>query len=137
MTVIMTASGASKAFGNWAIEKVKTRRGAQLVPAFLGVLIFIDDYFNSLAVGQVSRPLTDRYKISRVKLAYFIDSTSAPVTVLTPISSWGSIYNRNVRLYFRSDRNNCLSAIRSFRQNDTVEYVCICGIIISVFSCIV
>ncbi|SHM52756.1 Na+/H+ antiporter NhaC family protein [Gracilibacillus kekensis] len=90
MTVIMTASGGSKAFGDWAIEKVKTRRGAQLVPASLGVLIFIDDYFNSLAVGQVSRPLTDRYKISRAKLAYFIDSTSAPITVVTPISSWGA-----------------------------------------------
>ncbi len=90
LTVIMTASGGSKAFGNWAIEKVKTRRGAQLVPAFLGIIIFIDDYFNSLAVGQVSRPLTDRYKISRAKLAYFIDSTSAPITVVTPISSWGA-----------------------------------------------
>ncbi|WP_058308391.1 Na+/H+ antiporter NhaC family protein [Gracilibacillus massiliensis] len=90
MTVVMTASGGSKAFGDWAIEKVKTRRGAQLVPASLGVLIFIDDYFNSLAVGQVSRPLTDRYKISRAKLAYFIDSTSAPITVVTPISSWGA-----------------------------------------------
>ncbi|SFL43611.1 Na+/H+ antiporter NhaC [Gracilibacillus orientalis] len=90
MTVIMTASGGSKAFGEWAIKKVKTRRGAQLVPSFLGVLIFIDDYFNSLAVGQVSRPLTDRYKISRAKLAYFIDSTSAPITVITPISSWGA-----------------------------------------------
>ncbi|MGP4038475.1 Na+/H+ antiporter NhaC family protein [Gracilibacillus sp. D59] len=90
MTVVMTASGGSKAFGDWSIEKVKTRRGAQLVPSFLGVLIFIDDYFNSLAVGQVSRPLTDRYKISRAKLAYFIDSTSAPITVITPISSWGA-----------------------------------------------
>ncbi|UOQ86754.1 Na+/H+ antiporter NhaC family protein [Gracilibacillus salinarum] len=90
MTVIMTASGGSKAFGDWAIHKVKTRRGAQLVPPILGVIIFIDDYFNSLAVGQVSRPLTDRYKISRAKLAYFIDSTSAPITVVTPISSWGA-----------------------------------------------
>ncbi|WP_208585663.1 Na+/H+ antiporter NhaC family protein [Gracilibacillus suaedae] len=90
MTVVMTASGGSKAFGEWAIQKVKTRSGAQLVPSFLGVLIFIDDYFNSLAVGQVSRPLTDRYKISRAKLAYFIDSTSAPITVITPISSWGA-----------------------------------------------
>ncbi|UOQ46661.1 Na+/H+ antiporter NhaC family protein [Gracilibacillus caseinilyticus] len=90
MTVIMTASGGSKAFGDWAIHKVKARRGAQLVPPVLGVIIFIDDYFNSLAVGQVSRPLTDRYRISRAKLAYFIDSTSAPITVVTPISSWGA-----------------------------------------------
>jgi tetracycline resistance efflux pump len=90
MTVFMTASGGGKAFGDWAIKKVKTRRDAQLIPAFLGVIIFIDDYFNSLAVGQVARPITDRYKISRAKLAYFIDSTSAPVTVITPISSWGA-----------------------------------------------
>ncbi|GGM37313.1 tetracycline efflux Na+/H+ antiporter family transporter Tet(35) [Paraliobacillus quinghaiensis] len=89
-TAFMTASGGSKAFGDWAIRKVKTRRGAQLVPSFLGILIFIDDYFNSLSVGQVARPVTDRYKVSRAKLAYFIDSTSAPITVITPISSWGA-----------------------------------------------
>lgn len=90
ITAFMTASGGSKAFGDWAIQKVKSRRGAQLVPSFLGILIFIDDYFNSLAVGQVARPVTDRHKVSRAKLAYFIDSTSAPITVITPISSWGA-----------------------------------------------
>ncbi|WP_181349539.1 Na+/H+ antiporter NhaC family protein [Thalassobacillus sp. CUG 92003] len=89
-TAFMTASGGSYAFGRWAIQKIKTRQGAQGVPAILGVIIFIDDYFNALAVGQVARPLTDRYKISRAKLAYFIDSTSAPVTVISPISSWGA-----------------------------------------------
>ncbi|WP_077624937.1 Na+/H+ antiporter NhaC family protein [Sediminibacillus massiliensis] len=89
-TAFMTASGGSKAFGEWAINKIKTRKGAQLMPAVLGIIIFIDDYFNSLAVGQVARPLTDRYKISRAKLAYFIDSTSAPITVISPISSWGA-----------------------------------------------
>ncbi|WP_112181750.1 MULTISPECIES: Na+/H+ antiporter NhaC family protein [Paraliobacillus] len=90
ITAFMTASGGSKAFGDWAIQKVKSRRGAQLLPSFLGILIFIDDYFNSLAVGQVARPVTDRHKVSRAKLAYFIDSTSAPITVITPISSWGA-----------------------------------------------
>ncbi|MFG6117001.1 Na+/H+ antiporter NhaC family protein [Halobacillus sp. MO56] len=89
-TAFMTASGGSKAFGEWAINRIKTRTGAQAVPAYLGIIIFIDDYFNALAVGQVARPLTDRYKISRAKLAYFIDSTSAPVTVISPISSWGA-----------------------------------------------
>ncbi|CQR46552.1 Malate-2H(+)/Na(+)-lactate antiporter [Paraliobacillus sp. PM-2] len=89
-TAFMTASGGSKAFGEWAIRRVKTRRGAQLIPSVLGILIFIDDYFNSLAVGQVARPVTDRFKISRAKLAYIIDSTSAPITVITPISSWGA-----------------------------------------------
>ncbi|ENH96269.1 hypothetical protein J416_11642 [Gracilibacillus halophilus YIM-C55.5] len=90
LTMLMTASGGSKSFGDWAIQKVKTKQGAQLMPAFFGILIFIDDYFNSLAVGQVSRPITDRHRISRAKLAYFIDSTSAPITVITPISSWGA-----------------------------------------------
>jgi tetracycline resistance efflux pump len=90
MTSIMVASGGTKAFGDWAIHKIKTRRGAQLFPIILGFIIFIDDYFNSLAVGQVARPLTDRYRISRAKLAYFIDSTSAPITVLAPFSSWGA-----------------------------------------------
>lgn len=89
-TAFMTASGGSKAFGEWAIKKIKSRKGAQVLTAILGIIIFIDDYFNSLAVGQVARPLTDRYKISRAKLAYFIDSTSAPVTVISPISSWGA-----------------------------------------------
>ncbi|QDP40994.1 Na+/H+ antiporter NhaC family protein [Radiobacillus deserti] len=89
-TSFMTASGGSKAFGEWAMNKVHSRTGAQAVPAFLGIIIFIDDYFNSLAVGQIARPVTDRHKVSRAKLAYFIDSTSAPVTVISPISSWGA-----------------------------------------------
>ncbi|WP_138418536.1 Na+/H+ antiporter NhaC family protein [Aquibacillus sediminis] len=89
-TAFMAASGGSKAFGDWAIHKIKTRKGALLLPAISGLIIFIDDYFNSLAVGQVSRPVTDRFKVSRTKLAYFIDSTSAPITVISPISSWGA-----------------------------------------------
>ncbi|MFZ3576752.1 Na+/H+ antiporter NhaC family protein [Virgibacillus sp. DJP39] len=90
MTAFLSASGGSRAFGEYMIKRVKTRTGAQLMTAFLGVIIFIDDYFNALAVGQIARPLTDRHKVSRAKLAYFIDSTSAPITVLSPISSWGA-----------------------------------------------
>lgn len=90
MTALLQASGGSRAFGEWMIKRVKTRAGAQVMTAVLGIIIFIDDYFNALAVGQIARPLTDRHKISRAKLAYFIDSTSAPVTVLSPISSWGA-----------------------------------------------
>ncbi|SHG42046.1 Na+/H+ antiporter NhaC family protein [Ornithinibacillus halophilus] len=90
MTAFLQASGGSKAFGDWVIHRIKTRRGAQLVTPALGLLIFIDDYFNALAVGQIARPLTDRHKISRAKLAYYIDSTSAPITVISPISSWGA-----------------------------------------------
>src|SRR5690606_23896324 len=82
--------GGSRAFGEWAVKRVKTRAGAQIMAALLGILIFIDDYFNALAVGQISRPVTDRQRISRAKLAYIIDSTSAPVCVVSPISSWGA-----------------------------------------------
>ncbi|MFD1849362.1 Na+/H+ antiporter NhaC family protein [Oceanobacillus bengalensis] len=90
MTAFLQSSGGSRAFGEWMMRRVKTRRGAGVMSGVLGIIIFIDDYFNSLAVGQIARPLTDRYKISRAKLAYFIDSTSAPVTVISPISSWGA-----------------------------------------------
>lgn len=89
-TAFMSASGGSRAFGKWAVERIRTRRGAKLVPAILGLVIFIDDYFNALAVGQVARPVTDQYKVSRANLAYYIDSTSAPITVISPISSWGA-----------------------------------------------
>ncbi|MGP4109012.1 Na+/H+ antiporter NhaC family protein [Virgibacillus sp. L01] len=90
LTAFLTASGGSRAFGDLMINRVRTRKGAQVMTAIMGLIIFIDDYFNSLAVGQIARPLTDRHKISRAKLAYFIDSTSAPVTVISPISSWGA-----------------------------------------------
>ncbi|SDO42251.1 Na+/H+ antiporter NhaC family protein [Alkalicoccus daliensis] len=90
IAALITITGGGRAFGEWALTKVKTRTGAQFVAAFLGVIIFIDDYFNSLTVGNVSRPLTDRHKISRAKLAYVVDSTAAPMCVISPISSWGA-----------------------------------------------
>ena len=90
ITAFINISGGSRAFGDWALKRVKTRAGAQILTAVLGIIIFIDDYFNALAVGQVSRPITDRHKISRAKLAYIIDSTSAPICVVSPISSWGA-----------------------------------------------
>lgn len=83
-------SGGTRAFADWAVQRIKRRRGAQMLPAILGLVIFIDDYFNALAVGQVSRPVTDRHRVSRAKLAYIIDSTSAPVAVLAAFSSWGA-----------------------------------------------
>lgn len=90
LTSLMSLSGATQAFANWAIARVKSARGARLLSAGLGVLIFIDDYFNSLAVGSVSRPITDKLNISRAKLAYLLDSTAAPMCVLMPVSSWGA-----------------------------------------------
>lgn len=90
MTAFLQASGGSRAFGEWMLKRVKTRVGANVMTAILGLIIFIDDYFGSLAVGQIARPVTDRQKISRAKLAYIIDSTAAPITVLSPVSSWGA-----------------------------------------------
>ncbi|OZM55972.1 sodium:proton antiporter [Lottiidibacillus patelloidae] len=91
ISALITISGGARAFGDWAMERVKTRRGAKLLTIFLGLIIFIDDYFNSLTVGNVVRPLTDKHKISRAKLAYFVDSTAAPICIVTPISSWGAV----------------------------------------------
>lgn len=90
ITAFVSLSGGSRAFADWASTRVKTKRGAKLLTVFTGIAIFVDDYFNSLAVGQISRPITDKQKISRAKLAYFIDSTSAPICVVSPISSWGA-----------------------------------------------
>ncbi|MCM3745441.1 Na+/H+ antiporter NhaC family protein [Sporosarcina luteola] len=90
ITAFVSLSGGSRAFADWAVKRIKTRRGAKLLTVLLGILIFVDDYFNSLAVGQIARPITDQHRISRAKLAYFIDSTSAPICVVSPISSWGA-----------------------------------------------
>ncbi len=87
---LMNSSGGSTAFGNWAGRKIKTREGAQLATIGLGLLIFIDDYFNCLTVGSVMRPVTDKFKVSRAKLAYLIDATAAPVCIIAPISSWAA-----------------------------------------------
>ena len=87
---LMNKAGGSAAFGRWADDHIKTRRGAQLSTILLGILIFIDDYFNCLTVGSVMRPVTDRHKISRAKLAYLIDATAAPVCIIAPISSWAA-----------------------------------------------
>ena len=90
LVVLITKSGASRAYGDWASKKIKSERGALLATSFLGMLIFIDDYFNCLTVGTVMRPVTDKYKISRAKLAYVIDSTAAPVCIIAPVSSWAA-----------------------------------------------
>jgi len=88
-TAVLTLNGATSAFAAWAHTKIKSRKGASLMTVFLGIILFIDDYFNAIGVGAVSRPVTDSFKISRAKLAYLIDSTAAPMVILTPISSWG------------------------------------------------
>lgn len=90
MVCMMNKAGGSAAFGRWAKEHIKTRAGAQLVTITLGVLIFIDDYFNCLTVGSVMRPVTDSHNVSRAKLAYLIDATAAPICIIAPISSWAA-----------------------------------------------
>ena len=90
MVMLMNRAGGSAAFGKWSVEHVKTKAGAQIATILLGMLIFIDDYFNCLTVGSVMRPLTDKHGISREKLAYLIDATAAPVCIIAPISSWAA-----------------------------------------------
>lgn len=90
LVYVVTIAGGSRAYGNWAATKLKSRRSAQLATSALGVIIFVDDYFNCLTVGTVMKPVTDKYQISRAKLAYIIDSTAAPVCIIAPISSWAA-----------------------------------------------
>ena len=90
MVALMNKAGGSAAFGEWAKKHVKTRAGALLSTFLLGVLIFVDDYFNCLTVGSVMMPVTDGHKISRAKLAYIIDATAAPICMIAPISSWAA-----------------------------------------------
>ena len=90
MVCLMNRAGGSAAFGRWAGKRIKSRVGAELSTIILGVLIFIDDYFNCLTVGSVMRPVTDRHHVSRAKFAYLIDATAAPVCIIAPISSWAA-----------------------------------------------
>ena len=94
--VLMSKSGGSAAYGKWAGTKIKSKKSAMLATTGLGVLIFVDDYFNCLTVGSVMRPVTDRFKVSRAKLAYIIDATAAPVCIIAPISSWAAAVNSYV-----------------------------------------
>lgn len=94
--VLMAKSGGSAAYGKWAETKIRTKRSALLATMGLGVLIFVDDYFNCLTVGSVMRPVTDQQKVSRAKLAYIIDATAAPVCIIAPISSWAAAVNSYV-----------------------------------------
>lgn len=96
MVALMNKVGGSAAFGQWASKNIKTRVGAQLATIALGVLIFVDDYFNCLTVGSVMRPVTDRHQVSRAKLAYLIDATAAPICIIAPVSSWAAAVTSSV-----------------------------------------
>ena len=97
IVVMMNKAGGSRAYGEWASKHIKTKTGATLSTFVLGVLIFVDDYFNCLTVGSVMRPVTDKHKISRAKLAYLIDATAAPVCIIAPISSWAAAVSGTVK----------------------------------------
>ena len=109
IVALVNAAGGSAAFGRWAETHIKTRAGAQIATFVLGVLIFIDDYFNCLTVGSVMRPVTDSHKISRPKLAYLIDATAAPVCMIAPISSWAAAVSSTAE-----DLNTGMSGIELF-----------------------
>ena len=132
MVDLMNKAGGSAAFGRWAKKAVKTRVGAQLMTMLLGVLIFIDDYFNCLTVGAVMRPVTESHKISRAKLAYIIDATAAPVCMLAPVSSWAAAVASYVPDGFPGSR------ISMFLSQIPWNYYCILTlvmvIVISVFN---
>ena len=96
IVVLMNKAGGSRAYGEWAAAHIKSRKGAALSTFLLGVLIFVDDYFNCLTVGSVMRPVTDKHKVSRAKLAYLIDATAAPICIIAPISSWAAAVSGTV-----------------------------------------
>ena len=132
MVDLMNKAGGSAAFGRWAKKAVKTRLGAQLMTMLLGVLIFIDDYFNCLTVGAVMRPVTESHNISRAKLAYIIDATAAPVCMLAPVSSWAAAVASYVPDGFPGSR------ISMFLSQIPCNYYCILSlvmiVVISVFN---
>ena len=132
MVDLMNKAGGSAAFGRWAKKAVKTRVGAQLLTMLLGVLIFIDDYFNCLTVGAVMRPVTESHHISRAKLAYIIDATAAPVCMLAPVSSWAAAVASYVPEGFPGSR------ISMFLSQIPYNYYCILTlimvIVVSVFN---
>ena len=122
---LMNKGGGSEAFGRWAKDKVKSRASAQLMTMLLGVLIFVDDYFNCLTVGAVMRPVTESHNISRAKLAYVIDATAAPVCMIAPISSWAAA----VSGYVNSDNVN---GFELFIKQIPWNYYCILTLVMIV-----
>lgn len=129
MVMLMNKAGGSAAFGRWAAEHIKSRAGAQLATIALGVLIFIDDYFNCLTVGSVMRPVSDKSKISRAKLAYLIDATAAPVCIIAPVSSWAAAVSSYVE-----DGNGLYLFIRAIPFNFYAILTIIMMIFLSITS---
>lgn len=131
LVAIITMAGGSRAYGNWAASKIKTRQGVQLATSILGCLIFIDDYFNCLTIGTVMRPVTDKHHISRAKLAYIIDATAAPVCILAPISSWAASVVSQIKASSES-----LNGMNTFMSAIPFNLYAILTIIMVIILCI-
>ena len=130
MVALVNVAGGSAAFGRWASKHIKSRVGAQLATFFLGVLIFIDDYFNCLTVGAVMRPVTDAEKISRAKLSYIIDATAAPICMIAPISSWAAAVSST------ADGLDGVSGIQLFIQAIPFNFYSLLTIVFLIAICI-
>ena len=117
MVILMNKAGGSRAYGEWAIKRIKTKKGALLSTFGLGALIFIDDYFNCLTVGNIMRPVTDKHKVSRSKLAYIIDATAAPICIIAPISSWAAAVTGVLAEIGNSDINGFATFLQSIPFN--------------------
>ena len=123
MVALMNKAGGSAAFGRWASRHIKSRVGAQLATVALGVLIFVDDGFNCMTVGSVMRPMTDRYKVSRAKLAYLIDATAAPVCIIAPISSWAAAVTYSV------PENSGINGFQMFLRTIPYNFYALCTLL--------
>jgi len=127
MVAIMNKAGGSAAFGEWASKRIKTKVGAQLATIALGVMIFVDDYFNCLTVGNVMRPVTDKHKVSRSKLSYLIDATAAPVCIIAPISSWAAAVTSSV------PEDSGINGFTTFLKTIPYNYYALFAIITMIF----
>jgi Na+/H+ antiporter NhaC len=122
ITSVLTLIGSVSAFASWAVSKVKNPVAAQILTWLLGLIICIDDYLNTLVIGEVSKPVTDEYKVSRAKLAYIIDSTSAPVVILMPISTWGAYIISEIASNFNSEGFNAYSGFSGFVRSVPYQF---------------
>ena len=125
ITAYIVLSGGASAFTKAIIKHVKTREGVQYTSAILGILIFVDDYFNALVVGNVSKPLAQQQKISRARLAYIVDSTSAPICVISPISSWATGVMGSMAVIFCKYRCD-VQYVLCFLNDDSLSFLCDC-----------
>ncbi|RDU24843.1 Na+/H+ antiporter NhaC family protein [Anaerosacchariphilus polymeriproducens] len=130
IVIVVTKAGGSAAYGDWAVKRITTRRGASLATIVLGCLIFIDDYFNCLTVGTVMRPVTDKHRISRAKLAYLLDATAAPVCIIAPISSWGA----SVATYMQ--QSGCKNGMIAFITTIPYNLYAILTIVMIIIVCV-